>query len=251
MRARQVSGLFETRWVFVERSWNAGLDRNELGPRIAAENFITTNGAITEDLSPDRPPPKITEGAAYQFFEQLDQFLKTHPDYYLDVFAHSMGAIVMNEAYRSFPNLRVRKLVYMAAACSIRDFLVGPSKQLQNNHTEFYNLCLHPRRELDEVEGDGIPARGNLLTWIDEFFEAPASFGDRTLGSLQNVVIAYRLLPQTSQIHIKAFGIARKDDPKGFSAGPQKHGDFGNFPFWKQAYWSTEVPLDQCYQILP
>ena len=32
MCARQVSGLFETRWVFVERSCNGGADRNELGP---------------------------------------------------------------------------------------------------------------------------------------------------------------------------------------------------------------------------
>jgi len=87
--------------------------------------------------------------------------------------------------------------------------------------------------------------------WIDEFFESPASFGDRTLGTFQNAVIAYRLLPQTSRIHLKAFGINRKDDPKGFSAGPQKHGDFGNFPFWKSCYWSTDVPLDQCYQMLP
>ena len=30
----QVSGLFETRRVFVERSCNGGADRNELGPRI-------------------------------------------------------------------------------------------------------------------------------------------------------------------------------------------------------------------------
>ena len=216
-----------------------------------AENFITTDGAITEKLSRQGTPPPITHGAAYQFFDELNQFLKEHPDYYLDVFAHSMGSIVMNEAYRNFPDLRVRNLVYMGAACTIRDFMVGPGKQLERNNTEFYNLSLHPRREIDEVEGDGVPARGSLLTWIDEFFEGPASFGDRTLGSFQNAVIAYRLLPQTSRIHLKAFGIKRQDDPKGFSAGPQKHGDFGNFPFWKECYRSTEVPEDQGYQILP
>jgi hypothetical protein len=216
-----------------------------------AENFITTNGALTETLSASATPPLLAHGAAYQFFHKLNEFLKTHPDYYLDVFAHSIGAIVMNEAYRNFPDLRVHRLVYMAAACTIRDFLVGPGRELERNHTEFYNLCLHPRRELDEVEGYGLPARGSLLTWIDEFFESPASFGDRTLGSFQNAVIAYRLLPQTSLIHFKAFGINRKDDPSGFSAGPQKHGDFGNFPFWKPCYWRTDVPPDQCYQILP
>jgi hypothetical protein len=32
MRARQVSGVFETRWVFVARSCSGGADRTELGP---------------------------------------------------------------------------------------------------------------------------------------------------------------------------------------------------------------------------
>ena len=31
----RLAGFFETGWVFVERSCNAGLARNELGPRIA------------------------------------------------------------------------------------------------------------------------------------------------------------------------------------------------------------------------
>lgn len=209
-----------------------------------AENFITTNEPSN--------PTHLTKGAAYYFFHELDEFLKSHPDYYVDVFAHSMGAIVMNEAYRNFPDLRVRNLVYMAAACTIRDFLVGPARHLDSNRTEFYNLCLHPRNEIDEVEGYGIPVRGSLLTWIDEFFESPASFGDRTLGSLQNTVIAYRLLPQTKRIHIKAFGInkSKKEYPPGFSAGPQKHGDFGDFEFWKPNYWSPSVPLNESYKNL-
>ena len=210
-----------------------------------AENFITTTEPANQ--------AGLTEGAAYQFFCQLDSFLKTHPDYYLDVIAHSVGAIVMNEAYRNFPDLRVRNLVYMAAACTIRDFLVGPAEHLNTYHTEFYNLCLHPRNEIDETNEFGIPVRGSLLTWIDEFFESPASFGDRTLGSLQNAVIGYRLLPKSEHIHLKAFAVnkSEKDYPKGFSAGPQKHGDFGNFEFWKAIYWRTDVPLQQYYRKLP
>jgi pimeloyl-ACP methyl ester carboxylesterase len=229
--------------------------------RAPALNFVVlskafaTPGSMTGEFAATarvRNTSHLTKGAAYYFFHELDEFLKSHPDYYVDVFAHSMGAIVMNEAYRNFPDLRVRNLVYMAAACTIRDFLVGPTKHLDSSHTEFYNLCLHPRNEIDEVEGYGIPVRGSLLTWIDEFFESPASFGDRTLGNLQNAVIAYRLLPQTRRIHMKAFGINqnKKEYPPGFSAGPQKHGDFGDFEFWKPNYWSPTVPLNESYKHL-
>jgi pimeloyl-ACP methyl ester carboxylesterase len=80
-----------------------------------AGNFIT--------VSNQQAPTTLQYGAAYQFFDRLDRFLKMHPDYYVDVIGHSMGAIVANEALRNFPDLRIRNLVYMAAACSIRDFL--------------------------------------------------------------------------------------------------------------------------------
>lgn len=33
-----------------------------------------------------------------------------------------MGAIILNEAIRSFPRVPYLEVVYMAAACSIRDF---------------------------------------------------------------------------------------------------------------------------------
>lgn len=41
-----------------------------------AENFITTNGNFTETLSPTATPPQISQGAAYEFFDQLNTFLK-------------------------------------------------------------------------------------------------------------------------------------------------------------------------------
>ena len=204
-----------------------------------AGNFIT--------LSNQQSPTTLQYGAAYQFFDHLDSFLRMHRDYYVDVIGHSMGAIVVNEALRNFPDLRIRNLVYMAAACTIRDFLAVGGPYLKSHDVQFYNLCLHPRKEIDETNADGIPVRGSLLTWIDEFFQTPESFGDRTLGSFENAVIAYQLLPKTPRVHLKAFGISTREK----SAGPQKHGDFPNFAFWRSDYWSTTVPLNKSYpQIL-
>jgi hypothetical protein len=37
--ARQVSGLFETRWVFVERSCNGGADSKRAGPQDSGQLF--------------------------------------------------------------------------------------------------------------------------------------------------------------------------------------------------------------------
>ncbi len=111
--------------------------------------------------------------------------------------------------------------------------------------TDFYSLSLHPRKEISgNLNVDGVPVRGSLLTWIDEFFQTPESFLDRTFGSFENAVIAYQLLPQTKRIHLKAFGVNGR---KGL-AGPQKHGDFNAFRFWESDYWSTDVPIDQTYQ---
>jgi pimeloyl-ACP methyl ester carboxylesterase len=204
-----------------------------------AGNFITVSGQSDQT--------KLNYGAAYQFFAQLDEFPKTHPKYYLDLIGHSMGTIVINEALRNFPDLRIRNLVYMGAACSIRDFLVAGGAYLKAHpETEFYNLSLHPRKEIDETNADGLPVRGSLLTWIDEFFQTPESFLDRTFGSFENAVIAYQLLPQTNRVHLKAFGVTAGKE----SAGPQKHGEFGAFKFWEYKYLSTDVPIGQTYQPL-
>jgi pimeloyl-ACP methyl ester carboxylesterase len=202
-------------------------------------NFITVSGQSDQT--------KLYYGAAYQFFDQLDQFLKTHPTYYLDLIGHSMGTIVINEALRNFPDLRIRNLVYMGAACSLRDFLAAGGAYLKSHpETEFYNLSLHPRKEIDETNVDGIPIRGSLLTWIDEFFQTPESFLDRTLGSFENAVIACQLLPSTNRAHLKAFGITAGKE----SAGPQKHGEFNAFKFWEYKYWSTQVPIGETYEPL-
>ena len=200
-----------------------------------AGNFITTSNHRDN-------PEALYPGAAALFFASLNRFLQRHPSYYLDVVAHSMGSLVMNEALREYPNLRIRNLVYMAPACSIRDFQTSGGIYLRYHSTNFYNLCLHPRAELDESNVGGIPVRGSLLTWVDEFFQAPETFGDRTLGTFENAVISYELLPSSDRVHLKAFGLEPHDCPTGYSSGPRKHGEFPEFEFWNRDFWQTKNP---------
>src|SRR4029077_10737052 len=115
---------------------------------------------------------------------------KSHKDIEFDIYAHSMGSMVTNEAFAEFPDLRATNIVFMAAACSMRQFANTTGRHITACGTPFYNLSLHPRAELDEIEAFGVPVRGSLLTWIDEFFESPPSFGDRTLGTFENIIIA-------------------------------------------------------------
>jgi pimeloyl-ACP methyl ester carboxylesterase len=200
-----------------------------------AGNFITTS-----DHRDDQGG--LYPGAAALFFASLDRFLQKHPSYCLDLVAHSMGALVTDEAIREYPDLRIRNLVYMGAACSISDFQASAGIYLRYHATNFYNLCLHPRAELDESNVGGIPVRGSLLAWIDEFFQSPDAFEDRTLGTFENAVIGYQLLPASDRIHLKAFGLEPHDCPPGYSSGPRKHGEFPEFEFWNPEFWRATDP---------
>ena len=188
------------------------------------------------------PPPEPYDcGAGTDFFQRLNACLR-HEKIKLEIYAHSMGAIVINEAYAQFPDLPANPIVFMAAACGIREFRDTTGRYIEkNSKTSFYNLSLHPRAELDDVEFHGIPIRGSLLAWIDEFFEDPKSFGDRTLGTFENAVIAQDLLPKSKSIHLKAFPIEDGEKTKErLYLGPQRHGDFDDYHFWKEEFRATD-----------
>ena len=181
------------------------------------------------------------------FFERLRQYLHDTKGARLEIYAHSMGSIVINEAYAMFPDLRARPIVFMAAACSIREFANTTGNYIAKNNVPFYNLSLHPRAELDDAEAFGVPVRGSLLAWIDEFFEDPKSFGDRTLGTFENAIIAQDLLPKRAPIYLKAFPIedgSKTHDRNKFYRGPQRHGEFDDYYFWQEKFRSTAKEND-------
>lgn len=195
-----------------------------------------------------QPPPstEYVDAGGTQFFRQLSNFV-SHSNLELEIYAHSMGSIVINEAYARFPNLRAKKIIFMAAACGIREFSNTTGKYIEKHNIPFYNLSLHPRAELDDTEALGLPVRGSLLVWIDEFFEGPKSFGDRTLGSFENIIIAQDFLPKTAPIYLKAFPCedgTKTHEPRKRYRGPQRHGEFANYHFWQEQFRSTAEPND-------
>jgi hypothetical protein len=195
----------------------------------------------TNYVSQSKPTTVYDKGAGTMFFEELNKFLAENHKVTLDIYAHSMGTIVINEAYAQFPHLPANHIVFMAAACSMREFRDTTGRHIERCKTPFYNLSLHPRAELDDVEFHGIPIRGSLLAWIDEFFEQPKSFGDRTLGTFENVIIAHDFLPDSESIHLKAFPI-EDGRGQGLYLGPQRHGDFDDYHFWTEEFRATDEP---------
>jgi hypothetical protein len=182
----------------------------------------------------------------------------------VNLIGHSMGTIVACEILQRFHQLRVDNAVFMAAACSIRDFKQKVVPYLEEQHlreqllglppgteqkTEFYNLCLHDFGENAEKNPGNLDLsqRGSLLTWIDRLFEKPESENDRTLGRWTNALLATDDIPGSimGQITMKAFGrdrtyngetpppfynVAQTKPKKGkYAVEPQKHGEFARF----------------------
>lgn len=207
-----------------------------------------------QNRSTDTTESDRSRGPGNLLFTSLAKICQRNPGLKLELYGHSMGTIVINEILSSTkvegygPCPRIDKVVYMAAACSISDFMNTTGNHVVKNKIPFHNLTLHPVQEVREsiCNDAGSPlVSGSLLTWIDEMFERPPSFQDRTLGTFNNVVIARDLLPKGRNVHIKAFPAAfekgklfRRD--KMSVLGPQKHGDFNNYRFWNPEFHKAD-----------
>src|SRR5205823_4077456 len=154
-------------------------------------------------------------GAVQRFADQLKEKIRTDHEhaYEITLVGHSMGTMVLNEFIRRNPELPYRNIVYMGAACTVRDFAnsVIPCMRA-NNKVRFYNLCLHPTAELRERYGDWeIPPRGSLLVWIDDMFSNPATPLDGTLGRWENIVASTYVIPaeMRNRVTLKAFDLCK------------------------------------------
>ncbi|PXX16509.1 alpha/beta hydrolase family protein DUF900 [Nitrosomonas ureae] len=169
------------------------------------------------------------ETALEKILERLSE-LPNKPK--IDLIGHSMGTIVAINIMARKPKLNYSNIVFMGAAARIKDleYVVVPIMQ-NNQEVQFYNLSLDPYRELSESHYlDSVP-RGSLLIWIDSFFSNVSSFGDKTAGSWFNIVrSANTVFPESvkSRVHLTRFGI---------NSGPQEHGDFDEYKFWRHDFW--------------
>lgn len=151
--------------------------------------------------------------------------------------AHSAGALVANEMVRRCPALPFHNIVYLAAACSIRDWSVAVLPHLAAHPgSRFYNLSLHPVNEVGEINAADLAPRGSLLVWIDEFLAHPETVQDRMMGRWENIIQATCLIPRKvrRQVTLKAFSTG----PPA-AHGPQEHSDFAETVFWNPDLWKA------------
>ncbi len=177
----------------------------------------------------------------------------------IDVFGHSMGAIVANEMAAHHPDLPYRRFVFMGAAATIRDTRHGVWDLMKDRpEIEFYNLMLHPLAESRELAGveeipGGIVPQGSLLEWIDEMFGGPRTRDDRTVGKWLNVVQAgpnfssfdcdlvqermfFRVFPVSERKPNGDTDWSDCADNAGESCHPTTHGGFNDYTFWRDRY---------------
>lgn len=215
-------------------------------------------------------------GGLSEFLRRLRREVTAAPnDWEIMLVGHSMGAIVIDEILRRFPDLPVRRIVFMGAATSVRDYEDSVFPYLQAHpETEMHHLVLHEQAELrDRVwEWFVVAPRGSLLTWIDSFFTRPETRLDRTVGRWANLALAMHNTPDAipaaggatgpssvqsslerptqsprQRVYVKVFRV----DHALRCTDPQKHGDFADFPFWRRAFWGVNQPesvrrLDGC-----
>jgi hypothetical protein len=166
----------------------------------------------------------------------------------ITLIGHSMGAIVVNQILRNYPDLPYRNIVFMGGAASVRDTLIAlgqVTRAQPHPDLRFYNLSLHQVAEANEVGYFGAVSKGTLLEWVDRMYTTPATFADRTVGKWINAVMARGdFLPLEShlQMSFKRFGLS--------CAEPLKHGEFDEYepragcaqprtPYWHPSFWAV------------
>lgn len=202
------------------------------------------HGAIRDDLPGG-------SGGLTLYLNRVEERLRSE-EIDLVLVGYSMGSIILCEMMRRWPDLPYRDIVFMAAACSIREFetSVLPVLTRPGSEVRFYNLSLHPDAELREINAGDMPHRGSLLNWIDNFYSTPETWMDRTLGKWGNAIPAAHIIPIEARrrVTLKAFGLGRNPEPpcgavtKGMAVGtpgPQRHDDFVEYDFWREEFWAA------------
>ncbi|MFZ1990030.1 MAG: hypothetical protein WAW96_09705 [Alphaproteobacteria bacterium] len=254
---------------------------SEVGRR-AWDDMVRQTRLALNDPPADRdssPGDMQQSGGFVLFFSELSNHMaalnKPNPNearanpVEITFIGHSLGAIVGNEMIHAYPELPYRRIVYMGAATSIREFnhLVVP---VIANHDkiQFFNLMLHPLAESRELEPGriGLAPEGSLLEWIDEMFQDPRWSDDRMLGKWLNAKEYKRTWPADlqSRMFFRVFPIQSDmaaKVPDVFAAEcfltpaqmrraarchPTVHGEFDNYTFWRDRYlvgqWAPSSP---------
>lgn len=201
--------------------------------------------SVNKELKIALSPP---DGAVSLLMDRLVKLYRENPDYEFTAIGHSMGPFIINEMISRYPELPYKNIVYMAPACSVIEAVKPLKPYLERNpKSTFYNLCIHPHRDTQDMMIYGCLPRGSVLEWIDLYLSDPVGSDDLTLGEWDNAVFLMpRLMDSVqSQVVVKAFGL---HDPVTNTINidmPCQHTDFGEpvLRFWEQQFW--EIPPSQ------
>ncbi|PAJ73388.1 hypothetical protein CJF42_16110 [Pseudoalteromonas sp. NBT06-2] len=199
-------------------AWNSMLRRTDL--------------VLINDSSHKGVPLQNATTAANLFFEMFYSAYKN--DENINLIGHSMGTVVANNILSQYQHIDFDNIVYLAAACSIKDLnqVVHPYL-LKNKQSTFYNVTLNPYNDMTENLAYDFTPRGSLLMWIDQFLEDTNSFSDKTAGFWFNIIRgAVKAFPDREvqkRVHLTQFGLR--------DGSPEKHGDFSEYLFWNEDFW--------------
>ena len=186
--------------------------------------------------APDGTRWQDCEGAMAVFLRRLTSTVRECTGMNVTFLAHSMGAMIANDALQYASNLPIDSIVYMAPACSTRSFAaaVGPILAGQEG-VQAYVLTLHPRLEAAQRDWHGLIA-GSDLEWLEGLLATPHSYLDRMLGKWDNALRTLHIYPDDvrDRLHFKSFSYNEPKKPSSHSAF--YHRDLDP-PFWSSRLW--------------
>ena len=102
----------------------------------------------TEREFTERRGSAAPRGALREFLDGLRKRLGDGTGWKVTLAGHSMGALVMNQMLREAPEIHYDRLVYMGAACTVRDYadtVIPYMQSPRNQDTRVTHLALADR----------------------------------------------------------------------------------------------------------
>ena len=185
------------------------------------------------------------DGAMSQLMDRLSVMSKNDNEIEFTLIGHSLGPAIINELLMRYNKLPYKDIVYMAAACSAKETAEAVVPYLRHHpDSTFYNLCVHPNIDSQDMMIYGVLPKGSVLEWINLFFSHPITPSDHAVGEW---LTAAENLPKLTrgvqkQVVIKGFGVGDPRTNDIILNMPEQHTDFSNpeLLFWEKRFW--EIP---------
>ena len=207
-------------------------------------------------------PPRLDEEFVIEDAAPEDDETRPAPRFSVDVVAHSMGAIIVNGVLnywlqhslasdsRAGTPPDIENLLYLGAACSLRDYqnAVFPFLQVlapKNDRVSgprMTHVVLHPTDELRQDFAFDFVTRGSLLVWVDDYFAEPRGPLERTAGRFDNLMEELPMTPNDLADRIRV--VALPGGSAGDDKSPHRHEELDNGRFWRflEIAWPASDP---------